>query len=50
MSNDTFYDKLTIKVDEPIMSLSMSPRNRDVCLGARKGLYIIDLDNCYEPP
>ncbi|KAK4704736.1 SEA/GATOR complex protein SEA3/WDR59, partial [Phenoliferia sp. Uapishka_3] len=30
--------------------MSMSPANRDVALGARKGLFIVDLQNPYDPP
>lgn len=64
----TLQDKMVVSLDEPVGSLSISPRNRDVCLGAcvsftgaelqltlvsphsRKGLFILDLQNCYEPP
>lgn len=30
----TLQDKMVVSVDEPVGSLSISPRNRDVCLGA----------------
>jgi hypothetical protein len=33
---DTFEDSLSISLDEPVGSLSMSPSNRDIVLGARK--------------
>lgn len=59
---DTFNDMLSIHLNQPISSLSISnylprfssssaetiitgPANRDVALGARKGLYIVDLNN-----
>ncbi|BGP19369.1 hypothetical protein JCM10213v2_007458 [Rhodosporidiobolus nylandii] len=47
-SEDTFHQMLSVFVDEPIGS--MSPANRDVALGARKGLFIVDLQNPYDPP
>ncbi|GAA5886525.1 hypothetical protein JCM6882_001674 [Rhodosporidiobolus microsporus] len=49
-SEDTFHQMLSVFVDEPIGSMSISPANRDVALGARKGLFIIDLQNPYDPP
>lgn len=30
----SFNDKMLVSLDEPVGSLSISPRNRDVCLGA----------------
>lgn len=68
---DTFYQLMSIMIDEPIGSMSISalpdflpysrrsdtfrllsagPANRDVALGARKGLFIVDLQNPYDPP
>lgn len=49
-TDDTFRDMLSIQLDEPVGSMSISPANRDVALGARKGLYIVDLQNPYDPP
>ncbi|OLL26555.1 putative RWD, RING finger and WD repeat-containing protein [Neolecta irregularis DAH-3] len=47
----TFGRDLTIDLrDEPVGSMSISPSGRDVVLASRKGLYIIDLDNPYDPP
>ncbi|CAE6462435.1 unnamed protein product [Rhizoctonia solani] len=46
----TFYKRLRIDVSEPVGNMSISPANRDVCLAARKGLFIIDLENPYETP
>ncbi|CAH7674589.1 hypothetical protein PPACK8108_LOCUS9490 [Phakopsora pachyrhizi] len=47
---DTFYQSLELSLDEPVGCLSISPENRDVVLGARKGLFVIDLNHPYEPP
>ncbi|GAA5948228.1 hypothetical protein JCM3765_001326 [Sporobolomyces pararoseus] len=47
---DTFTSMLSISVDAPIGSMSISPANRDVALGARKGLYIVDLQNPWDIP
>lgn len=47
---DTFYQALSIHLDAPVGSMSISPANRDVALGARRGLYIVDLQNPYDPP
>ncbi|KAG8699158.1 hypothetical protein FRC09_006789 [Ceratobasidium sp. 395] len=65
-TENTFYKRLRIDVKEPVgnvslstndicivtnnKQMSISPANRDVCLAARKGLFIIDLDNPYDPP
>ncbi|GAA93933.1 uncharacterized protein L969DRAFT_92162 [Mixia osmundae IAM 14324] len=46
--DDTFKSKISIKLDEPVGSMSISPSNRDVVLGARKGLYIIDLESPWD--
>ncbi|OAV96335.1 hypothetical protein PTTG_00659 [Puccinia triticina 1-1 BBBD Race 1] len=50
MSEDTFYQTLELALDQPVGCLSMSPENRDIVLGARKGLFIIDLHHPYDPP
>ncbi|KAG8715111.1 hypothetical protein FRC08_010985 [Ceratobasidium sp. 394] len=49
-TENTFYKRLRIDVSEPVSNMSISPANRDVCLAARKGLFIIDLENPYDPP
>ncbi|CEH11696.1 Conserved WD40 repeat-containing protein [Ceraceosorus bombacis] len=46
----TFYKSVQISLREPVGSMSISPANRDVVLAARKGLFIVDLENPYEPP
>lgn len=48
--SDTFYQTLELTLDEPVGCLSMSPENRDIVLGARKGLFVVDLHHPYEPP
>ncbi|KAI9625264.1 hypothetical protein KEM48_008499 [Puccinia striiformis f. sp. tritici PST-130] len=50
MSEDTFYQSLELALDQPVGCLSMSPENRDIVLGARKGLFIVDLHRPYDPP
>ncbi|KAF9106969.1 hypothetical protein BGX29_007792 [Mortierella sp. GBA35] len=47
---DTMIQQLSIHVEQPVGSMSISPSSRDVVLAARKGLFIIDLENPYEPP
>ncbi|GAA5900867.1 Mtc5p [Sporobolomyces salmoneus] len=47
---DTFTSMLSISVNAPIGSMSISPANRDVALGARKGLYVVDLQNPWDIP
>ncbi|KAG0355354.1 hypothetical protein BGZ54_001185 [Gamsiella multidivaricata] len=47
---DTMTQQLSIHVEQPVGSMSISPSSRDVVLAARKGLFIIDLENPYEPP
>ncbi|SGY76496.1 BQ5605_C005g03494 [Microbotryum silenes-dioicae] len=48
--HDTFHQMLSIHLDQPVGSMSISPSNRDVALGARKGLFIVDLQNPWDPP
>ncbi|QRV86136.1 cytosolic Fe-S cluster assembly factor NBP35 [Ceratobasidium sp. AG-Ba] len=48
-TENTFYKRLRIDVIMA-MKMSISPANRDVCLASRKGLFIIDLENPYDPP
>ncbi|KAI9842401.1 MAG: hypothetical protein M1838_003153 [Thelocarpon superellum] len=46
----TFTLDMSIKVDQPVGSMSISPCGRDVVLASRQGLHIIDLDSPYSPP
>ncbi|KAI9887464.1 MAG: hypothetical protein M1823_000722 [Watsoniomyces obsoletus] len=46
----TFSLHMSIKVDQPVGSVSISPCGRDVVLASREGLHIIDLDAPYSPP
>ncbi|CAG8494022.1 9489_t:CDS:10 [Funneliformis mosseae] len=48
--NSSFYQELSIHLNQPVGSMSISPSSRDVVLAARKGLFIIDLENPYETP
>ena len=47
---DNWNERLSIDLREPISSLSLSPANRDVVLGSRKGLSIVDLASPWDPP
>ncbi|KAI5810000.1 hypothetical protein DFH27DRAFT_508918 [Peziza echinospora] len=46
----TFQADMSIRVDQPVGSMSISPSGRDVVLASRQGLHIVDLDNPYDPP
>ncbi|KAH8153557.1 uncharacterized protein LAJ45_02370 [Morchella importuna] len=46
----TFNLNMSIKVDAPVGSMSISPSSRDVVLASQLGLHIVDLDNPYDPP
>ncbi|KZT54266.1 hypothetical protein CALCODRAFT_473689 [Calocera cornea HHB12733] len=46
----TFYQKFKIDFREPVGNLSISPAGRDVVLAARKGLFIVDLEQPYSAP
>ncbi|KAI9701138.1 MAG: hypothetical protein M1836_001807 [Candelina mexicana] len=48
--SQTFDLDISIKVDKPVGSMSISPSGRDVVLASRQGLHIIDLDSLYSPP
>ncbi|EST09428.2 WD40 repeat [Kalmanozyma brasiliensis GHG001] len=48
--SNTFYRSCEISFMEPVGSMSISPANRDVVLAARKGLFIIDLEDPFAPP
>jgi WD40 repeat protein len=49
--SSTFYRDVSIKVDdEGIGAASISPSGRDVVLGTKTGLLILDLDSPYSPP
>lgn len=49
-ASTTFNRSVQISLMEPVGSMSLSPANRDVVLAARKGLFIIDLENPYDQP
>ncbi|KAF3942373.1 hypothetical protein ABW19_dt0202347 [Dactylella cylindrospora] len=46
----TFKSSMTIRVEQPVGAMSISPSGRDVVLASRDGLHIIDLDNPFSPP
>ncbi|KAJ5249192.1 hypothetical protein N7468_000643 [Penicillium chermesinum] len=46
----TFAEDSSIHVDQPVGSMSISPCGRDVVLGSKEGLHVIDLDSPYSPP
>ncbi|KAL9106312.1 MAG: hypothetical protein Q9227_008648 [Pyrenula ochraceoflavens] len=46
----TFGEDTSFKIDQPVGSMSISPCGRDVILGSKEGLYVIDLDSPYSPP
>lgn len=46
----TFDEDSSIHVDQPVGSMSISPCGRDVVLGSKEGLHVIDLDSPYSPP
>ncbi|EMR11435.1 hypothetical protein PNEG_00455 [Pneumocystis murina B123] len=50
INSPTLDKQMSIEVDEPVGSMSISACGRDVILGSRKGLLIIDIDNPYDPP
>ncbi|TPX33184.1 hypothetical protein SmJEL517_g03793 [Synchytrium microbalum] len=41
----TFYQNMAIPLEYPVTSMSISPSGRDIVLAAKRGLYIIDLEN-----
>jgi hypothetical protein len=49
-TSTTFNRAVEISLMEPVGSMSLSPANRDVVLAARKGLFILDLENPYDQP
>jgi hypothetical protein len=49
-TSNTFNRAVQISLMEPVGSMSLSPANRDVVLAARKGLFILDLENPYDQP
>lgn len=50
ISNETFGKDASFKLPQLIGAMSISPAGRDVVLGSREGLHIIDLDSPYSPP
>ena len=46
----TFGDNGSIKLEQPVGSMSISPSGRDIVLASKAGLHIVDLDSPYQPP
>ncbi|KAF3078166.1 hypothetical protein TWF569_003344 [Orbilia oligospora] len=46
----TFKSSMTIRVEQNVGAMSISPSGRDVVLASRDGLHIIDLDSPFNPP
>ncbi|KAI9656664.1 MAG: hypothetical protein M1831_004574 [Alyxoria varia] len=46
----TFGRDASFQLEEPVGAASISPSGRDVALGSREGLHIVDLDDPYTPP
>ncbi|KAG5367129.1 Maintenance of telomere capping protein 5 [Yarrowia sp. B02] len=49
-NSPTFGNPLSLRVDESVGSMSISPSGRDVVLASRTGLFVIDLDDPFTPP
>lgn len=49
-NSPTFGEDSSFHVEQPVGSMSISPCGRDVVLGSKEGLHIIDLDSPYSPP
>ncbi|KAK9471481.1 WD40-repeat-containing domain protein [Dipodascopsis tothii] len=46
----TFGTSMSMHVDRGVGAMSISPSHRDVVLGSRAGLYVLDLDDPFVPP
>ncbi|CAN6656896.1 maintenance of telomere capping protein 5 [Trichomonascus vanleenenianus] len=46
----TFGNSLSLRVDEGVGAMTISPSGRDVALASRSGLFVIDLDDPFSPP
>lgn len=46
----TFGNQLSLRVDQGVGAITISPSGRDVALASRSGLFIIDLDDPFCPP
>ncbi|KAJ5101100.1 hypothetical protein N7456_007152 [Penicillium angulare] len=50
MESPTFEEDSSIRVEQPVGAISISPCGRDVVLASKEGLHVIDLDSPYSPP
>ena len=48
--HSTIGESISIKLDEAVGAATISPSGRDVCLAARKGLFIMNLDDPWATP
>ncbi|KAI8852975.1 hypothetical protein BC829DRAFT_34693 [Chytridium lagenaria] len=47
---NTFLSSYTVPLDQLVTSLSISPDTQHVVLAAKRGLFILDLQNPFNPP
>lgn len=47
---DSFLTPMAVRVDQSAGAMSISPSGRDIVLASRNGLYVIDINNTYNPP
>ncbi|ODQ66808.1 WD40 repeat-like protein [Nadsonia fulvescens var. elongata DSM 6958] len=46
----TFGNTLSVRVDEDVSAMSISPSGRDVVLASKQGLFVVDLDDPFSLP
>lgn len=46
----SFYQQLSIHIDQPVTAMSISPSKRDIVLAGRQGLLIVDLESPFGAP
>ena len=49
-SESTIQQSISVRLDRPVTSLSISPNGDDVVLAAKRGLYIINLQSPFDSP
>ncbi len=50
METGTFYQQITVPLAFPVTSLSISPHADFAVLAAKRGLYLVDLDEPFAAP
>ena len=48
--SETFDQDISITLNQPVGSMTISPSGRDVALASKEGLHVIDLDQPYQIP